>query len=119
MQSTIDVDQASRLLCLNVTVFKKQLTECDPGSLLSSFCILVFTTFSAVKCSIPNSRDLEKTIPGIREYNFPGNSRGSGFGNSRDSGSNLIVCIGKTTPLRYRRFHTDSNGKKMFQAFII
>ena len=39
---------------------------------------------------IPNSRDLEKTIPGIREWDFPGNSRDSGFGNSRDSGSTPI-----------------------------
>ena len=40
---------------------------------------------------IPNSRDLEKIIPGIREWSFPGKSRDSGFGNSRDSGSSVTV----------------------------
>ena len=32
----------------------------------------------------PNSREVSDLIAGIREHNFPGNSRSSGIGNSQD-----------------------------------
>ena len=51
-----------------------------------SRCDLLFYMVR-VDLVIPNSRDFEKTIPGIREWSFLGKSRDSGFGNSRDSGS--------------------------------